>query len=487
MASIQDFRVRKGILVAENATITGNTTISQQLAVTNSASFSNTTAHTGAATFANTVGVTGATTLSSTLAVSGNAVFKTSSAVIDTVNNRLSVNAASATVALYVVGDANVSGTFTTTTINATTINATTVAANVFSVVGGTNTSIDSSTLYVDAINNRVGINTVTPDAALQVSGSANVSTNIYAGGALTVGGAASVGTTLSVGTTSSHTGAATFSNTISVTGAATLSNTLGVTGAATFSNTMSVTGTATFTATISGSVNGNSNTCSRSISAGSYLTGGGALSADRTLNVDADSAATASKVVARDASGNFSANTITATLSGTATNASNLLYSGANRSATEAASNNSIMARDSNGDTYARYFRGTATSAQYADLAEYYIADAEYPVGTVIAVGGDKEVTAASFVDGARPIGVVSANPAFIMNEGLANNGGTAIALKGRVPVRVIGQIKKGQALGSSASKGVAQYASPVQVNFAVALEDKTGYDEGIIEAVIL
>ena len=58
-------------------------------------------------------------------------------------------------------------------------------------------------------------------------------------------------------------------------------------------------------------------------VTAGSYITGGG-TSGTVTVNVDATSANTASKVVARDASGNFSAGTITANLTGTASSATN-------------------------------------------------------------------------------------------------------------------------------------------------------------------
>ena len=82
-----------------------------------------------------------------------------------------------------------------------------------------------------------------------------------------------------------------------------------------------------------------------------------------------------------------------------------------------------------------------TATAAQFADLAEKYLADQAYPVGTVVSVGGSAEVTACQVGD--LPIGVVSANPAFMMNKDLV--GGTYIALKGRVPVLVNGSVKKG------------------------------------------
>ena len=122
----------------------------------------------------------------------------------------------------------------------------------------------------------------------------------------------------------------------------------------------------------------------------------------------------------------------------------------------------------------------GTATSAKYADLAEKYLPDADYPVGTVMTVGGDAEVTAANFGDIA--IGVISENPAFRMNEDL--EGGVFVALKGRVPVRISGTVRKGQRLVASkdgvATAGV-QHASDV---FGVALEDGT---DGLVEAVIL
>ena len=122
----------------------------------------------------------------------------------------------------------------------------------------------------------------------------------------------------------------------------------------------------------------------------------------------------------------------------------------------------------------------GTATSATYADLAEKYLPDADYPVGTVMTVGGDAEVTAANFGDIA--IGVISENPAFRMNEDL--EGGVFVALKGRVPVRISGTVRKGQRLVASkdgvATAGV-RHASDV---FGVALEDGT---DGLVEAVIL
>ena len=131
--------------------------------------------------------------------------------------------------------------------------------------------------------------------------------------------------------------------------------------------------------------------------------------------------------------------------------------------------------------NVYSTTVRSVATSAQYADLAEKYLADAEYPVGTVMAVGGEKEVTASNAGD--RAIGVVSGAPAYMMNSEL--EGGTYVALKGRVPVFVAGGVKKGERLIAT-SNGHATVGNGPDV-FAVALE--TNSDEGVklVEAVIL
>jgi hypothetical protein len=142
-----------------------------------------------------------------------------------------------------------------------------------------------------------------------------------------------------------------------------------------------------------------------------------------------------------------------------------------------------SIVARDVSANVTANIFNGTATAARYADLAEKYLPDQEYDVGTVMVIGGEKEITACS--QNQRAIGVISDNPAFMMNKDL--EGGVYVALKGRVPVKVIGRIDKGQDL-IAADNGCAMMA-PLDSSrvFAVALE--TSDDEGIkiIEALVL
>ena len=194
-----------------------------------------------------------------------------------------------------------------------------------------------------------------------------------------------------------------------------------------------------------------------------------------------------------RDASGNIAANQFIGTSDRTDrmrinNSATDVVWNGAvtstqYRSAMTTQTAWTIAARDANADITARVFVGTATAARYADLAEKYLADADYEVGTVVAVGGEKEVTACQWGD--RAIGVVSANPAYMMNSEL--EGGTYIALKGRVPVKVNGSVKKGQRLIAS-SNGTAMAAVPHSNDvFAIALESNDDNGVKIIEALVL
>ena len=152
-------------------------------------------------------------------------------------------------------------------------------------------------------------------------------------------------------------------------------------------------------------------------------------------------------------------------------------------RTARLTATSYSIAARDVSGNITANIFNGTATAARYADLAEKYLADQEYEVGTVVMIGGVKEVTAADV--NTRAVGVVSANPAYMMNSEL--QGGTYIALKGRVPCKVYGSVRKGDRLVAG-PRGTAIAAHGNYANvFAVALES-TGSDSiAVIEALVL
>lgn len=167
----------------------------------------------------------------------------------------------------------------------------------------------------------------------------------------------------------------------------------------------------------------------------------------------------------------------------GTATQSDTLNVGGTYRTASTASSVNTIAARDGSGNIYANRFEGVASEAEYADLAEKYLTDAEYTVGTVVTVGGEKEVRASVFGD--RAIGVISAAPAYLMNS---KADGQPVALKGRVPVRVVGSIKKGDRLVAS-DNGCAIHASFHQFAdvFGIALESNNDVAEKLVEAVIL
>ena len=95
------------------------------------------------------------------------------------------------------------------------------------------------------------------------------------------------------------------------------------------------------------------------------------------------------------------------------------------------------------------------ATSAQYADLAEIYIADNNYPPGTVVVFGGSKEITVTSTAHDTRVAGVISTNPAYLMNSEVQ---GLPVALTGRVPCLVQGPINKGEVLVTGLKAGTAQ-----------------------------
>ena len=126
----------------------------------------------------------------------------------------------------------------------------------------------------------------------------------------------------------------------------------------------------------------------------------------------------------------------------------------------------------------------GSRLQATYADLAEYYQADTMYEPGTVLEFGGPFEVTIAE--DGStRVAGVVTTEPAYVMNTGCSGNA-VAIALQGRVPVKVRGIIRKGDML-ISAGNGYARPCMAPQVGTVIgkALQDYSGND-GIIEVAV-
>lgn len=137
----------------------------------------------------------------------------------------------------------------------------------------------------------------------------------------------------------------------------------------------------------------------------------------------------------------------------------------------------------------YATTFSGTATTARYADLAENYLADADYEPGTVLVFGGSDEVTANGVVKGdSRVAGVVSTNPAHLMNSTLEGDHVVALALQGRVPCKVIGKVNKGDILVTSAISGYAMVDNNPKVGTIIgkAVAEKLDDGKGVVEVVV-
>jgi hypothetical protein len=124
---------------------------------------------------------------------------------------------------------------------------------------------------------------------------------------------------------------------------------------------------------------------------------------------------------------------------------------------------------------------------ATYSDLAEYYEGDQEYEPGTVLVFGGDKEVTTTTVINDTRSAGVVTTNPAYVMNQeqkGIK----VCIALAGRVPCKVVGRIKKGDMLTTSGTHGYAVKALNPTLGSIIgkALEDKDYGEAGVIQVAV-
>ena len=138
----------------------------------------------------------------------------------------------------------------------------------------------------------------------------------------------------------------------------------------------------------------------------------------------------------------------------------------------------------------YASTFSGTASQAQYADLAERFASDAAYAPGTVVALGGVEEITRVNEDLSDEVFGVVSNKAAYLMNAGAGSDEThPAIAVSGRVPVQVVGSVKKGDRL-VSAGDGRARAATKEEISpwnvIGRSLEDKIDDGVGTVEAIV-
>lgn len=203
-----------------------------------------------------------------------------------------------------------------------------------------------------------------------------------------------------------------------------------------------------------------------------------------RIAAVDTYGEGTADTVVVRDGDGAINATR----LNGISDKADFVKVVSSYYAASVEVSGDTIAARDNQGNLKANYFIGIATQAQFADLAEKYLSDKHYDVGTVVIFGGTQEITTTNIKGDHRVAGVISGEPAYLMNNA---SHGQPVALRGKVPVKVIGKVAKGDLLICSAVPGYAMSVGSDKSHgisiFAKSIEDKTNFDNGIVTAVIL
>ncbi len=142
---------------------------------------------------------------------------------------------------------------------------------------------------------------------------------------------------------------------------------------------------------------------------------------------------------------------------------------------------------------TFVGNLTGTATAAQYSDVAERFASDSAYTPGTVVALGGAEEITQVNEEGSDEVFGVISSldQAAFKMNGGAGNDDTHPyIAMTGRVDVKVIGTVNKGDRLISASVPGYAKAATKAECTaFNVigrALTGKTEAGQGSVLAAV-
>ncbi len=259
------------------------------------------------------------------------------------------------------------------------------------------------------------------------------------------------------------------------------VSPTVTLTGAVTGSGTLTDLGSVSIATT---------NTADPTITLAGDLSGSATLtnlgSATLTATIVANSVA-----LGTDTTGNYVA---TGAVSGVGLSGSSSSEGGTftvTSNATSANTASTIVARDGSGDFSAGVVTATATTARYADLAEKYTSDVQYPPGTVVVLGGDAEVTRSTGPTSRAIAGIVSTDPAYLMNNELEGDTVVDVALIGRVPCMVIGIINKGDLLVSSYRPGHAcawtnATNPPAGSIVGKAIENKTDEDPGVIEVLV-
>ena len=265
---------------------------------------------------------------------------------------------------------------------------------------------------------------------------------------------------------------------------------------------------------TLGGNVTGTANISSLTgfISAGGNITGGNLITAGlitATGNITATANVAGGNVIGGNviattlvsAGGNITGGNITTggliTATGNITSTANVaggnlvtagqlfVNSGSNVTAIVNSAANGVGNIGSSG-TYFNTIFAKATTAQYADLAELYVADADYEPGTVVSFGGEHEITITTVSSDARIAGVISTKPSYLMNSGQQGVFVLPLALTGKVPTRVVGNIAKGDMIVSAGNGMGMSCATPtIGTVIGKSLEDFSG-SVGVINVVV-
>jgi len=260
-----------------------------------------------------------------------------------------------------------------------------------------------------------------------------------------------------------------------------------GLSSAVTVSLTGAVTGSATFTSA------GDTASITTTATSDPTITLAGDLSGSATLTNLGDATLTAtiaanSVALGTDTTGNYVQQGATSGsgISGSVNSEGGTFTVTSN--ATNANTGSTIVFRDGSGNFSAGVITATATQARYADLAEKYTSDQDYEPGTVVELGGEYEVTQTRRSRSTAIAGVVSTDPAYLMNNDLD---GISVALIGRVPCKVVGTVRKGDMLISSDEPGHAQaykdiHNPPTGSVIGKAIENKDNDGPGVIEVLV-
>jgi len=410
------------LILAGGAGIAGNINAPHVVATTSMQSpIFNGAAHTGTTgTFSANVGA--------------NHVNVTNTVQAATVNATTAVTSAAGTFSANVAAShLNITNSVQAATVNGTTVNAGTLQ------IGAT--SVTATAAELNLIDGSVA-DTVVNDKAVIYSGAGNVRAS-----ALNVTNSVQAATV----NATTHTGG---SGVFSANVGANHVNVTNSVQAATVNATTAVTSAAgTFSANVGADhVNATTTVQAPTINAATSLT---AQAATITANLAASHVNVTNSVQAATVNGTTAVTGAAGTFS-------------ANVGASHVNVTNSVQAATINattgtfsGNVTASYFVGTATEAIYADLAENYQADTIYDPGTVLVFGGEQEVTVTSVSHDERVAGIVSTQPAYLMNTG---SGSVAVGLTGRLPCMVQGPVNKGTLLVTSATPGVAQALDKAQ-----------------------